>query len=82
MLRLGTNEAWSSSAKLLVIVLNPNLGPLRYSWDCSNNINIRYQVIKNIQALQCSNLFDESTYYLNSLTLNWKSMESLSPVSG
>ena len=51
MLRLGTNEAGTSSAKLLVIVLNPNLGPLRYSWDCSNNINICYQVIENIQAL-------------------------------
>ena len=81
MLRLGTNEAWPSPAKLLVIIFNPNLGSLRNGWDCSNNINICYQVIENIQALEKLLFMSQSTYFRN-FTLNWKSMESLSPVSG
>ena len=52
MLSLGANKARSRSAELLVIVLNPYLCPLREGWDSSNEINICYQVIKNIQALK------------------------------
>ena len=52
MLSLGANKARSCSAKLLVIVLNPYLCPLRNGWDSSNKVNICYQVIKYIQALK------------------------------
>ena len=48
MLSLGANKTRSCSAKLLVIVLNPYLCPLRNGWDSSNKVDICYQVIKHI----------------------------------
>ena len=83
MLSLGANKARSRSAELLVIVLNPYLCPLREGWDSSNEINICYQVIKNIQALKKYDFDDvKGGCLLATFTLNSKTMDSLSPVSG
>ena len=52
MLGLGANKTRSCSTKLLVIVLNSYLCPLRDGWDSSHKVNICYQMIKYIQALK------------------------------